>query len=114
MEAANVAEYFGSNTMQYLLYNLHTGRSPLQFISATHLGPGSGERHHGHPTRHHHHHNPFGLPNMVDSVAEALGRVNSLPNANNNHNEAVRLRITGSEPEELQSPPILPLVKTRR
>lgn len=117
MEAANVAEYFGSNTMQYLLYNLHTGRSPLQFISATHLGPGSGERHHGHTTRHHpHHHNPFGLPNMVDSVAEVLGRVNSLPNANNNHNEAVRYRITatGSEPEELQSPPILPLIKTRR
>ncbi|XP_057368730.2 pecanex-like protein 1 [Daphnia carinata] len=112
VEATNVAEYFGSNTMQYLLYNLHTGRSPLQFISATNLGPGSGERHHGHGARHHQ--NPFGLPNMVDSVAEALGRVNSLPNANNNHNEAVRLRNNGSEPEELQSPPILPLVKSRR
>lgn len=114
VETTNVAEYFGSNTMQYLLYNLHTGRSPLQFISATNLGPGSGERHHGHGARHHHHQNPFGLPNMVDSVAEVLGRVNSLPNANNNHNEAVRLRNNGSEPEELQSPPILPLVKSRR
>lgn len=114
VEAANVAEYFGSNTMQYLLYNLHTGRSPLQFISANNLGPGSGERHHGHTSRHHHHHNPFGLPNMVDSMAEAIGRVSSLPNANNNHNEAVRLRSNGSEPEELQSPPILPLVKNRR
>ena len=107
MESSNVAEYFGSNTMQYLLYNLHTGRSPLQFISATHLGPGSGERHGAR------HHSPFALPHMVDSVAEVLGRVNSLPNSNNNHNEA-RLRVTGSETEELQSPPILPLVKTRR
>lgn len=111
-ESTNVTEYFGSNTMQYLLYNLHTGRSPLQFISATHLGPGSGERH---ATRHHHHHNPFALPNMVDSVAEALSRVNSLPNSNNNHNEArLRVGMTESETEELQSPPILPLEKTRR
>lgn len=107
-DSSNVAEYFGSNTMQYLLYNLHTGRSPLQFISATHLGPGSGERHN---VRHNHHINPFALP--LDSVVEVLGRVNSLPSTNNNHNEA-RLRTTGSETEELQSPPILPLTKTRR
>ena len=34
MDTVNVADYFGSSTLQNLLHNLHTGRSPLQFINA--------------------------------------------------------------------------------
>ena len=34
IDAVNVADYFGSSTLQNLLHNLHTGRSPLQFINA--------------------------------------------------------------------------------
>lgn len=34
MDAVNMTDYFGSSTLQNLLHNLHTGRSPLQFINA--------------------------------------------------------------------------------
>lgn len=80
-EAANVGDYFGSATLQNLLHNLHTGRSPLQFIGAAaaahpSAGGGGGGDSAGGLSSSSSSRYPF-TNSMVGSVAEVLGRANA-------------------------------------
>lgn len=105
----NVTGFFGSSTLHGLLDNSPTGHNPFQLVGTSSLASTEGASE-SVSTRLTDSRHPFILPrNTVDSINEALGRFSNHVITNNNHNDA-----TLSSEEDQPSPPVLPLVKSRR